>query len=346
MSTERREKSVFRSRARLMLAYAGTLAFFAVVLFAALPDLMRYFKAPPQLVLTLSAAFGFSAFLILLMLYLRGSISFPGVERFITPEEREKGFASDFRSLRRQQTELSTLYQDMQGQISDLQARIAATPPNAFEAPLGSERVLDSLRQHVTQTLATEIEARLEERIRKSLYSVTAAHTFEGASIRLRSEIDSLSRRANVNLVIGVATTSVAVALLVYMTLNAKITFDNWPDLLSHYIPRLTTAVFIEVFSFFFLRLYSASLAEIRYYQNELTTLDSKKVALDAAKDVDNADARTAVIAAIGNTERNHNTRSQSTQKKDIKEIADLLEHFAKIASSVVRRSSYEKEND
>ncbi|MBI5525005.1 MAG: hypothetical protein HY897_01580 [Deltaproteobacteria bacterium] len=42
---------------------------------------------------------------------------------------------------------------------------------------------------------------------------------------------------------------------------------------LSHYVPRITTVTFIEVFAFFFLKLYRASLIEIKFYQNELTSL-------------------------------------------------------------------------
>ena len=51
-------------------------------------------------------------------------------------------------------------------------------------------------------------------------------------------------------------------------------------------------AIFIEVFSFFFLKLYKSGLADILYYQNELTNLESKFLALELASLGRNTEAR------------------------------------------------------
>lgn len=40
-------------------------------------------------------------------------------------------------------------------------------------------------------------------------------------------------------------------------------------------------AIFVEVFSFFFLRLYRSMLAEIKYFQNELTNIELKIIAVE-----------------------------------------------------------------
>lgn len=100
---------------------------------------------------------------------------------------------------------------------------------------------------------------------------------------RLELEVESLSRRNSLNLTIGAVTTIVAVGLLAYLVLGAKISFDTIPNLLAHFIPRVSIAVFIEVFSFFFLRLYKSGLQEIKYFQNELTNIEMKGLALEAA---------------------------------------------------------------
>ena len=112
---------------------------------------------------------------------------------------------------------------------------------------------------------------------------------FDANVSRLEREIHALSRRGNLNLTIGVITTGFAVGLLAYMVMNEDAPTGDTADVLSHYIPRISTVSFIEVFSYFFLRLYRASLAEIKYYQNELTVLAGQRVALEYALDIDSA---------------------------------------------------------
>jgi hypothetical protein len=118
------------------------------------------------------------------------------------------------------------------------------------------------------------------------------ASIFAGTSLRLQREIAALSRRGNLNLTIGVITTGFAVGLLAYMVMNEEEVPGDLAAVISHYIPRISTVSFIEVFSYFFLRLYRASLAEIKFYQNELTALASQQIALDASRSVDPAALR------------------------------------------------------
>jgi hypothetical protein len=68
-------------------------------------------------------------------------------------------------------------------------------------------------------------------------------------------------------------------------------------------IPRL--AVFIEIFSLFFLRLYRAGLDEIKFFQNELTNVETKYAALESALASKNADLTERVIGLLAETERN-----------------------------------------
>lgn len=103
---------------------------------------------------------------------------------------------------------------------------------------------------------------------------------FNRAQQRLRTELAALGRRSNLNLVIGVITTAIAAGLLSYMVLNSPPNFESITSVLSHYLPRFMLVVFIEVFSFFFLRLYRATLAEMRTYQADLTTLTLQEVSV------------------------------------------------------------------
>ena len=52
-----------------------------------------------------------------------------------------------------------------------------------------------------------------------------------------------------------------------------------------HTVLRVSIALFIQTFAYFFLRLYKTSLEDIKYYQNEITNIESRWLALATAKD-------------------------------------------------------------
>ncbi len=114
-----------------------------------------------------------------------------------------------------------------------------------------------------------------------------------------------LTRRSNINLVIGVVTTLLAVGLLAYVVLPDTLSSSDVGMVLLHFLPRLSIVVFIQTFSFFFLRLYRSGLNDIKYYQNELTNLETKHlvleslvggVILDQAKDLRSLQKPTGIV--------------------------------------------------
>jgi hypothetical protein len=65
------------------------------------------------------------------------------------------------------------------------------------------------------------------------------------------------------------------------MVLAPTAEVSTWLQLATHYIPRIALAVFIEVFSFFFLRLYKTTLDESRRYNDDLSRLTLQWVAVE-----------------------------------------------------------------
>ena len=61
---------------------------------------------------------------------------------------------------------------------------------------------------------------------------------------------------------------------------------------MAYYAPRLTLSIFIEFFSFFFLRLYKTGISEIKYFQNELTNAELKFIAVEKAIMTEKDDAK------------------------------------------------------
>ena len=129
---------------------------------------------------------------------------------------------------------------------------------------------------------------------------------FSGFIQRLTGEINALTRRGNLNLVLGIMTTASGLFLLGYFVLHQPALDSKtlMPYLLET-LPRLTLVVFIEVFAYFFLTLYKSSLSEIKYYQNEITNLESKMVATRVALVFLDSSAQVEVIRGLLATERN-----------------------------------------
>lgn len=104
-------------------------------------------------------------------------------------------------------------------------------------------------------------------------------HTFLDSENRIRMELDNLRLRANVNLAIGGAITIVALLVLGFFISSED--FDKVDNLkvLIHFLPRLSLVMFIELFALFFLRIYKLELLSMKYYHNELTNIESRKIA-------------------------------------------------------------------
>lgn len=69
-------------------------------------------------------------------------------------------------------------------------------------------------------------------------------------------------------------------------------------------MPRIALAVAVEVVAFFFLRLYKYSISDIKYYQNELTNIELKALAVVIQSGHKNAEMKD-VAASLISTERN-----------------------------------------
>lgn len=129
--------------------------------------------------------------------------------------------------------------------------------------------------------------------------------SFDRTFNRITQEISALSRRNNLNLVFGFAAALggiILIAISIYGGENHPKTMDEF---FMQFGPRLSLAVFVEVFAYFFLGLYKQGLMEIKYYQNELTNIECKSIALNESKSELLATTRAEVIKQISLTERN-----------------------------------------
>ncbi|GAB3639147.1 hypothetical protein GCM10027422_47380 [Hymenobacter arcticus] len=170
--------------------------------------------------------------------------------------------------------------------------------------------------------------------IKKKAKANVSYQKIDDAIERLKKEIEQLSRRANINLGIGSTVTIAALSSLSYFIVHENF---NSPDIklaLFHFVPRLSLVIFIEFFSFFFLKLYRANLHEIKYYQNELTNLEVKAVAIELAVKNGSKDDVSILIKDMSLVERNFKLqKGESTvelerskaETHDLKEVLKVL---------------------
>lgn len=149
------------------------------------------------------------------------------------------------------------------------------------------------------------IESNYKEEAIKNKKINNLINYIENNSSRLDNEIARLRKSANLNLVIGSLSTFLAILCLVYEVFYNEIDFAETTKVLSHYIPRISLVIFIEIFAFFFLKLYKANLYEIKYFNNEKTNIDFKIFSLKTAIYYDDKEMINNCINSFIKTERN-----------------------------------------
>jgi hypothetical protein len=161
------------------------------------------------------------------------------------------------------------------------------------------------------------------------------------ATSRLYREIADLGRRGNTNLFIGIITTIVGVCILIYVVYTSTGDTDfGWKSGI-HTILRISIAIFVQTFAYFFLRLYKTSLDDIKYYQNEITNIESKWLALNAViEDKDKALLK-IVVDSLSKTERNFilkkgdSTLGLERERLEKNEVIELVKEALGTASKI-----------
>jgi hypothetical protein len=140
------------------------------------------------------------------------------------------------------------------------------------------------------------------------------ANLVDITTTRLKAEIAQLSKRADIYIIFGSGITLIG-GVFLYFTVqelleaysvsssqgNASI---NASEIFSVVI-RLSIVVFIEVFAFYYLRLYRNIMENIKYYQNEITNIEMKILSLHALEGSNCNESLKALTSELAKTERN-----------------------------------------
>ncbi|MGE8165193.1 hypothetical protein ACQKRQ_34220 [Paraburkholderia sp. NPDC080076] len=203
-----------------------------------------------------------------------------------------------------------------------------------------------------------EIFAQSVTALRESLRDSLSIERLSDSSItirkRLSREISDLRLRSNINLAIGMAITISGLYLLwtTVSIIDASALLKNLAsegaetnakfvkNLVLPMFPRVLLVVFIEVFAYFFLRLYKAGLEEIKYFQNELTNVEAKLVSVEFAHITGSTESLKSALETLSHTERNFVLEKGQTtvELEKAKSESELTRNIIKTIPSLFKR--------
>ncbi|MFN7819549.1 MAG: hypothetical protein ACK5Q7_08140 [Cyanobacteriota bacterium] len=177
--------------------------------------------------------------------------------------------------------------------------------------------IVSSLVRNASTRLGDMVDSELESRYgsaRDTLRKISFLESnVEESTERLRQEIRALLRRGNLNLVLGTLATVIAISVLVYTAILTVGKQGNTSDILQGYLIRVSLVLFIQIFGFFFLRLYRVSLSDIKYFQNEITNMQQQWLSLKYALLCEDRDTAKNIATILASTERNFILRKGET---------------------------------
>lgn len=220
------------------------------------------------------------------------------------PSPNENDFKDELVFIGRKNRELEKQNRDLKKKIDQI--------INQLQKGDGGEQLFSSEEK---SEILSKIQAKLESQelveyknhivglIEQDLSSKSHDTIFEQTSSRIENEIQNQAKRGNVNLILGITTTLTGVGILGYSVFNAP-QATTAIDLASHFVPRVSLVLLIEVFAYFFLKLYKQSLIEIKYFQNELTNVESKYLGVKLSSGEESS-LLTEAVKKLLSTERN-----------------------------------------
>lgn len=153
------------------------------------------------------------------------------------------------------------------------------------------------------------------EEFPKALNSSIYLNELTNVEINIRKQIKRLVYNSNLNLIIGILINSVGIIILFFFVYNLD---DYSPDnIIPYFIPRISIVIFMQIFSFFFLKLYKECLNDIKFFENEITNLNFKITALKVALDKNDKEMINQLILNYSKIDRNSILKKILENKKN-----------------------------
>lgn len=201
--------------------------------------------------------------------------------------------------------------------------------------------VANQLRESIVADTTNELVAELKKKIHEddTLKSarISMRTVFGKSEERLADQVQTLRAQSTTNMVVGCF-----IALLGALFLAATLFLSNakaasFEELALQMAPRLSVVILIEVFAYFFLKMYRSNLSEIRYYQNEITNVEMRRAGVFLA--VSKAASET-VLEKLCSTDRNFVIeKEQTTQELEkLKIERDSTKNIIDTLTSILKK--------
>lgn len=243
-------------------------------------------------------------------------------------------------------------------QIAPLAARLDHVENAEKLIDIGDRRALideitKQIEKNATEDYIKKIEAQLQLKIDEQARDRYLRTRLTRSTERLSDEIEDLKRRGLINLLAGMGVTAVGVfTLAAILYFSPEVNLGAW-QFFEHYAPRLTLIILIEVFAYFFLRLYKSNLEDIKFFQNEITNIEAKHLAIQSIFLTKEYTSLSSVLSEISKTERNRILeKGQSTveierARLEHDDIIDLVKIIADgLGSTSTKKAKDEKKID
>lgn len=200
--------------------------------------------------------------------------------------------------------------------------------------------VYDNILSNLENSLINKLDERFKNNIRTEFISNSIINELNPLTKNVEKYIDRIQRNSIVNLFIGILGTVTAITILAFSILTNK-TFLDLQSFIIHFLPRFTFVIFIQLFAFFFLRLYKNNLEDAKYFQNELTNLTAKSSSIKISYLMGDTDKVYEILKDLSVIERNFKLLKDETtvglekaklennlEKSMIDQMKDLLSKY------------------
>ncbi|MFH3096679.1 hypothetical protein [Citrobacter freundii] len=247
------------------------------------------------------------SFVITLMIYLQtGFKRISSTTEFIT-EKNNIQYHVERNIDNNSHDEILSALELLENEIAELKAE--NTNINQILSPEEKSELIHHLKNELigeaSKDASRNILSEIKEKVSNNDSALKIELTFKNTLLRLKQETESLSRRGNLNLILGILTTIIGLLVLGYFVVEIGSIPEDKMAFIASFIPRLSLVILIEVFAYFFLKLYKSSLSEIKYFQNEMTNIEAKYAAIQCVNLIKNDADLSSVINILMLTERN-----------------------------------------
>ncbi len=215
-------------------------------------------------------------------------------------------------------------------EVRQLEEKVSTLSQPTVLSQTDLQQIKESVTKHITADTVSAIFQAQVASIEKEWKQNTASQSAEALSEpivqRLLSETYTLRKRANLSLTIELGITGIGVSILftgiqsveeAQALLALAPSGDRYSSIVNGLIipmaPRLGLVLLIEIFAYFFLRLYKENLAESKYFQNELTNVQLKMAAIHVAGSSGLERSLGDALLSLSSTERNFILRKDQT---------------------------------